>query len=272
MFRWAFAAILFIAALSFLLLGLASCRSREIRHDLFTRENHWATVSAFNGQVYLLLNSLADARIRIPMRKIDLGSFQVSSTVNGPLRVTLLVAPFWLPSLLFVLVVGGPLFLLWRRRTWRRLTGHCPACGYSLTGLSEPRCPECGREACFQPIRRIQRILLSRMVAAMLLFLALLPIGWTICSPLRNAVVQKVFGSTGPAVINRPGLNLTLQGWKKIEMGKSTILVSPNETDSILIGPDGTARILSGSNLEGLVEMINRRFPSQSIGPSTPAE
>ena len=24
--------------------------------------------------------------------------------------------------------------------------GHCRHCGYNLTGLSEPRCPECGKE------------------------------------------------------------------------------------------------------------------------------
>ena len=27
----------------------------------------------------------------------------------------------------------------------RRRRGRCPRCGYSLRGLTEPRCPECGR-------------------------------------------------------------------------------------------------------------------------------
>ena len=33
------------------------------------------------------------------------------------------------------------------RRSVRVADGelHCPACGYTLRGLSQPRCPECGR-------------------------------------------------------------------------------------------------------------------------------
>jgi hypothetical protein len=43
----------------------------------------------------------------------------------------------------------------WRRTLWGLLTlrldrwalppGHCVICGYNLFGLTEPRCPECGR-------------------------------------------------------------------------------------------------------------------------------
>lgn len=32
--------------------------------------------------------------------------------------------------------------------------GHCPKCGYSLMGLTEPRCPECGRPFTFEEVRR----------------------------------------------------------------------------------------------------------------------
>lgn len=31
-----------------------------------------------------------------------------------------------------------------RRRHTRGATRHCQSCGYNLTGLHEPRCPECG--------------------------------------------------------------------------------------------------------------------------------
>lgn len=38
------------------------------------------------------------------------------------------------------------MFFLWRRagRAVRRAEGRCERCGYSLQGLPEPRCPECG--------------------------------------------------------------------------------------------------------------------------------
>ena len=42
------------------------------------------------------------------------------------------------PALAFI---RGPL-----RRYRRRKRGLCIKCGYNLTGLTEPRCPECGRE------------------------------------------------------------------------------------------------------------------------------
>jgi hypothetical protein len=271
-FRWAFAAILFIAALSFLLLGLASGRSRKVRHDLFTHENHWATVSAFNGKVYLLLNSRTDPGSRIPPKKIDLGSFQLSSTFHNPLRVTLLVAPFWLPSLLFVLLVGGPLFFLWRRRTCRRWAGHCPACGYSLTGLLEPRCPECGRETPAPVVGRIHRILISRTVATALLLLALLPIGGMLYPPVRKAIDRKESESAIPPVVTWPAGTLALLGWEESTIGTSRILVSPDKADSILIGPDGTIQILSGSRMEGIVERINKSIRLQPDEPPSPGE
>jgi hypothetical protein len=51
----------------------------------------------------------------------------------------------WLPTVLLLIapsvaLVRGP----WRRRR-RHRRGHCLRCGYDLTGLAEPRCPECGR-------------------------------------------------------------------------------------------------------------------------------
>lgn len=52
----------------------------------------------------------------------------------------------------FAIIVGGSLFVLvsivairQERRQRRRAANQCVACGYSLTGLTEKRCPECGQ-------------------------------------------------------------------------------------------------------------------------------
>lgn len=61
------------------------------------------------------------------------------------LGVLLLVLLTLLAAALFV-------YLVWRNayfRGWRAARGappRCPACGYNLSGLSQSRCPECGRE------------------------------------------------------------------------------------------------------------------------------
>ncbi len=54
------------------------------------------------------------------------------------------VFPIWAPFLVFAAypvfaMIRGPL-----KRRRRRLRNECIHCGYNLTGLVEPRCPECG--------------------------------------------------------------------------------------------------------------------------------
>ena len=48
---------------------------------------------------------------------------------------------------------GPGIMLLFWAETRRRTAGHCPACGYNLRGLTEQRCPECGRPFTFYEIR-----------------------------------------------------------------------------------------------------------------------
>jgi hypothetical protein len=49
----------------------------------------------------------------------------------------------------FWTIVG--LFFL-RLHRWALPPGHCPACGYNLHALTEPRCPECGRPFTFDEL------------------------------------------------------------------------------------------------------------------------
>jgi len=55
--------------------------------------------------------------------------------------------PVWAPVTAAGLILAYTCLAFWRgplRRARRRVAGMCARCGYNLTGLSEPRCPECG--------------------------------------------------------------------------------------------------------------------------------
>ena len=61
-----------------------------------------------------------------------------------PVRALTIRVPLWVPFLVLsaypvLAFVRGPV-----RRWRRRKRGLCAQCGYNLTGLTEPRCPECG--------------------------------------------------------------------------------------------------------------------------------
>lgn len=59
---------------------------------------------------------------------------------------------------LFVMIwaFGPGLALLFHQEMRMRMAGHCPACGYNLRGLPEPRCSECGRPFTFREVRMSQ--------------------------------------------------------------------------------------------------------------------
>ena len=55
-------------------------------------------------------------------------------------------------ALVLSVSVGPVLAVLYLRRVRAAMRGCCPACGYELTGLSEMRCPECGRTFTFEEV------------------------------------------------------------------------------------------------------------------------
>lgn len=82
--------------------------------------------------------------------------FSIESAWNGwerwiPWRTTLGVLTTYslpiVPIIVLSLLLPLRAVLLKCRRRFRRKRHQCTGCGYDLTGLSEPRCPECGSPA-----------------------------------------------------------------------------------------------------------------------------
>lgn len=101
-----------------------------------------------------------------PVHRFEFGSFRWRASLPRPLQCGLGLppitpakivdfgktnpvlisasAPLWAPTTLFF---AWPLWAFFRgpwRRSSRRAKGICLHCSYNLTGLTEPRCPECG--------------------------------------------------------------------------------------------------------------------------------
>ena len=62
---------------------------------------------------------------------------------GASVRGVMVSIPLWMPLLVF----ATPVLLLCWRDARRSLPGHCPKCGYDLTGNTTGVCPECGRAA-----------------------------------------------------------------------------------------------------------------------------
>jgi hypothetical protein len=78
-------------------------------------------------------------------KELRLGSFYLRKDYPGNAIASGIGLPFWLIT---VILLIGPAMALARgpiRRRRRRKRGECLRCGYNLNGLTEPRCPECGR-------------------------------------------------------------------------------------------------------------------------------
>lgn len=149
-------------AASTLVLGVMSFWPREVRVELFRTDQQWATLSAFDGTLWLLHDFKTKPGGAGINRDWEFGPCRFVTHLNGPLRVTVLRGPFWIPPFALGFSVGLPMIVVWRRKVNRTLRGMCIACGYDLTGLTEPRCPECGEIPGDVGLRRRHQLLTSR--------------------------------------------------------------------------------------------------------------
>jgi hypothetical protein len=117
-------------------------------HSSFTKPR--VQCAFVNGTLHIVHSRRAVLR-RPPTKDKTVAGFSIKTIRVGSTLASGVGVPFWSVSIMFA---AYPLMALaygpWRRRR-RRRRGKCIACGYSLRGLPEPRCPECGRP--FDPNR-----------------------------------------------------------------------------------------------------------------------
>lgn len=101
-------------------------------------------VAMVRGTLHAVYSEPLSGRQRIAKSEKKLGPFYFREAQIGIAHARGGGAPFWAPAALLlvcpaVALMSGPI-----RRRRRRKRGECAKCGYNLTGLPEPRCPECG--------------------------------------------------------------------------------------------------------------------------------
>ena len=109
----------------------------------------WVYVALPGGEYAIIASGTVEAvlfDVEHPLRLEWLGSQEFSLNwwsfrLESHMYSDRVEFPIWLPGL----IVAIPTLLVWRIVP-KFPRGHCRRCGYNLTGLTEPRCPECGTE------------------------------------------------------------------------------------------------------------------------------
>lgn len=96
------------------------------------------------GTLHVVHSEPLAQRQRITKSEKRFGPFYFKDNQIGMVHAWGGGVPFWAPAVILLIcpaaaMLAGPL-----RRRKRRKRGQCLKCGYNLTGLPEPRCPECG--------------------------------------------------------------------------------------------------------------------------------
>ena len=127
-------------------------------YSLFWGSDAWVEIGVVNGDLdVLILHGVgrSNTRTGTHVAVLAVGNLRrqrgISATHRAfrtstvpAFRASGCVVPLWC---LFILASAVPTsaFMQGSLRRWRRgKRGHCLTCGYNLTGLTEPRCPECG--------------------------------------------------------------------------------------------------------------------------------
>ena len=110
----------------------------------------WVASDAIGNELALIISTRLDSSEVVQEGFADFAGFGWRRVVmpyqGGRLLNRSLFMPPWVPVVLFatyptIAFIRGPV-----RRWRRRKRGLCIHCGYNLTGLTEPRCPECGEK------------------------------------------------------------------------------------------------------------------------------
>jgi hypothetical protein len=146
--RWTIVALLLAAGIATLVLGIVSYR-RGIPADTMwinsAEKRPRVHLAVIEGTVHAVYSEpSAGARL---LEKKQFGPFYLKRAGVGKVDAVGIGMPFWAPAVV-LLILPVAAFLNGPVRRWsRRWRGRCVHCGYCLTGLTEPRCPECGRPA-----------------------------------------------------------------------------------------------------------------------------